>query len=191
MHLKHGRAICNLHSCYNFAIVLHEKALVFSQSAARNFFMNIIMNVYKTCFHRARPSTHKLFHNNFKQLVVSQRPVAHHNSIVKFTQWINANCTATIVTDSYLSAMKRTEFEKTLIRFCHDFLRWRWLYRLLWFWCNNSYFRNVCNTNVWEINESSDKNFTTIVRNYSGRIALVIQAFQVNSLSLVKCRKSS
>ena len=31
-----------LHSCYNFALVLHEKALVFSQSEARNYFMYII-----------------------------------------------------------------------------------------------------------------------------------------------------
>ena len=32
------RAICNLHSCYNFALVLHENAPVFSQSEASNFF---------------------------------------------------------------------------------------------------------------------------------------------------------
>ena len=32
-----ARAICNSHSCYNFASVLHENALVFSQSDARSF----------------------------------------------------------------------------------------------------------------------------------------------------------
>ena len=32
----------NLHMCYNFALALHENALVFSQSEARNFFMYII-----------------------------------------------------------------------------------------------------------------------------------------------------
>ena len=32
----------NLHMCYNFALVLHENALVFSQSEVRNFFMYII-----------------------------------------------------------------------------------------------------------------------------------------------------
>ena len=30
--------ICNLHSCYSFALVLHENAPVFSQSEASNFF---------------------------------------------------------------------------------------------------------------------------------------------------------
>ena len=34
-----AHAICNLYSCYNFALVLHENALVYSQSEARNFFM--------------------------------------------------------------------------------------------------------------------------------------------------------
>ena len=34
---KRARAICNLHSCYNFALVLYKNALVFSQSKARNF----------------------------------------------------------------------------------------------------------------------------------------------------------
>ena len=40
--LERARAICNLRSCYNFAFVLHENALVFSQAGARNFFMYII-----------------------------------------------------------------------------------------------------------------------------------------------------
>ena len=31
-----ARAICNSHSCYNFAFVLHENALVFNQSDARS-----------------------------------------------------------------------------------------------------------------------------------------------------------
>ena len=37
-------AICNLHSCYNFALVLHEKSLIFSQSEACNFIKYI--NIY-------------------------------------------------------------------------------------------------------------------------------------------------
>ena len=40
--LTHACAICNLHSYYNFALVLHENALVYSQSEAPNFFMHII-----------------------------------------------------------------------------------------------------------------------------------------------------
>ena len=39
---KRVRAICNLHSCYNFALMLHDKVLVFSQSEGRNYFMYII-----------------------------------------------------------------------------------------------------------------------------------------------------
>ena len=35
---KRARAICNLHSSYNFALVLHENTLVFSKSEAHNFF---------------------------------------------------------------------------------------------------------------------------------------------------------
>ena len=38
---KRALAICNFHSCYNFAFVLHN-ALVFWQSEARNFFLHII-----------------------------------------------------------------------------------------------------------------------------------------------------
>ena len=34
--------ICNLYSCLNFAIVLHENALVFSRSRVYNFIMFII-----------------------------------------------------------------------------------------------------------------------------------------------------
>ena len=34
---KRARAVCNLHQCFNFALVLHENAVVFSQSGARNF----------------------------------------------------------------------------------------------------------------------------------------------------------
>ena len=33
--LKRARAICNLHSCYNFALVLPENAFVFSQLEAQ------------------------------------------------------------------------------------------------------------------------------------------------------------
>ena len=36
------RAICRLHLCYNFALVLQENALLFSQSEAHNFFMYIV-----------------------------------------------------------------------------------------------------------------------------------------------------
>ena len=35
---KRASAICNLHLCYNFVLVLHENALILSQSEARNFF---------------------------------------------------------------------------------------------------------------------------------------------------------
>ena len=42
-HLNHvserAGAIFNLHSCHYFALVLHENALVFSQSEAQYFFM--------------------------------------------------------------------------------------------------------------------------------------------------------
>ena len=38
-------AICNLYSCYNFTLVLHEISLVVSQSDACNFFMYIISAV--------------------------------------------------------------------------------------------------------------------------------------------------
>ena len=37
-----ARYICNLHSCYNFELVLHENALVLSQSEARKFVIHII-----------------------------------------------------------------------------------------------------------------------------------------------------
>ena len=49
--LKRACTICNLHPCYNFyfvlqvALVLHENALVFSQSEARNSFMYIIKHL--------------------------------------------------------------------------------------------------------------------------------------------------
>ena len=36
-------ATSNLHLCYNFALVLHKNALIFSQSEARNSFMYIII----------------------------------------------------------------------------------------------------------------------------------------------------
>ena len=42
---KRARSICNLHSCYNFVLVLYENTLVFSQSGARNFFMYIIVMI--------------------------------------------------------------------------------------------------------------------------------------------------
>ena len=34
--------VTTLYSCYNFALVLHENALVFSQSKAGNIFMYIV-----------------------------------------------------------------------------------------------------------------------------------------------------
>ena len=37
-----ARAICNLHSYYNFALVFHEKCTVSSQSDAHNLFSYII-----------------------------------------------------------------------------------------------------------------------------------------------------
>ena len=40
---KGARAICNLHSCYNFLFALHKNALISSQSEARYFFMYVIM----------------------------------------------------------------------------------------------------------------------------------------------------
>ena len=39
---KRACAICNLHSLYNFGLVIHENVLVFSQSEAPNFFMYTI-----------------------------------------------------------------------------------------------------------------------------------------------------
>ena len=38
----HAKCTCNLHLCYNFALLLHENALIFSQSEGCNFFMFII-----------------------------------------------------------------------------------------------------------------------------------------------------
>ena len=40
--LKHVYRICNLQLCYNFALMLHENALIFSQSEVCNLFMSII-----------------------------------------------------------------------------------------------------------------------------------------------------
>ena len=40
--LKHVYHICNLQLCYNFALMLHENALIFSQSEVCNLFMSII-----------------------------------------------------------------------------------------------------------------------------------------------------
>ena len=40
---KRMHATSNLHLCYNFALVLHKNALIFSQSEARNSFMYIII----------------------------------------------------------------------------------------------------------------------------------------------------
>ena len=37
--LQRTCAICNLHSCYNFVLMLHEIAFVFSHSEVHNFFM--------------------------------------------------------------------------------------------------------------------------------------------------------
>ena len=42
---KRARSICNLHSCYNFALGLYEYTLVSSQSGARNFLMYIIVMI--------------------------------------------------------------------------------------------------------------------------------------------------
>ena len=40
--------VTTLHSCYNFALVLHENALVFCQSEARNFFFMPFISVVCT-----------------------------------------------------------------------------------------------------------------------------------------------
>ena len=50
------QAICNLHSCYNFALVLHENVLIFNQSNTCNFFMYIITIV--TLFHSLISTTY-------------------------------------------------------------------------------------------------------------------------------------
>ena len=55
-------AICNLHSCYNFALVLQETALVFSQSERVIFFTYIINNVKETFLELKR------FHKKFTVL---------------------------------------------------------------------------------------------------------------------------
>ena len=36
------RALCHLHLCYNFVLVVQENALLFSQSEVHNFFMYIV-----------------------------------------------------------------------------------------------------------------------------------------------------
>ena len=48
---KRARAICNLHSCYNFLLVLHKNAFVFSQLEAQvDYYTENTENV-----HYARP----------------------------------------------------------------------------------------------------------------------------------------
>ena len=48
---KRARAICNLHSCYSFALVLHKNAFVFSQLEAQvDYYTENTENV-----HYARP----------------------------------------------------------------------------------------------------------------------------------------
>ena len=63
------RIICNLHSCYNFALVLNAKSIVFSQSEARNFFMYITMTVIFSSpsrGHRCQPfNSQDLISNSF------------------------------------------------------------------------------------------------------------------------------
>ena len=54
-----ARNICNLHSCYNFALVLHENALVLSQSEARKFFFTafydpLISSLMNVMFRKSR-----------------------------------------------------------------------------------------------------------------------------------------
>ena len=47
---KRARAICNLHSCYNFALVLHENAFVFSQLEAQvDYYTENTKNVHYAC----------------------------------------------------------------------------------------------------------------------------------------------
>lgn len=48
---KRARAICNLHSCYNFLLMLHKNAFVFSQLEAQvDYYTENTENV-----HYARP----------------------------------------------------------------------------------------------------------------------------------------
>ena len=44
---KHTHAICTFHLCYNFALVLYENTLIFSQSETCNFFMYMYMIISK------------------------------------------------------------------------------------------------------------------------------------------------
>ena len=37
-----AKCTCSLHLCYNFALLLHENALIFSQSEGCNFFMLLL-----------------------------------------------------------------------------------------------------------------------------------------------------
>ena len=62
----------NLHMCYNFALVLHENALVFSQSEARNFFMYII--------------NHKdLVKKSYKLFLKKHKQICKRKNIISFT----------------------------------------------------------------------------------------------------------
>ena len=64
---KRARAICNLHSCYSFALVLHKNAFVFSQLEAQvDYYTENTENV-----HYARPGWVKTFnvlHKTFTDL---------------------------------------------------------------------------------------------------------------------------
>ena len=74
-------AICNLRLCYNFALLLHENVLIFSQLEVLNFFMHIItsfpfLQLYLLngqWFIRLREHHHLLIENT----VLFQRPSNH------------------------------------------------------------------------------------------------------------------
>ena len=73
-------AISNLHLCYNFALLLHENALIFSQLEELNFFMYIITSFPSLLLYLLngqwfiRVREHRLLIEN---VVLFQRPSNH------------------------------------------------------------------------------------------------------------------
>ena len=57
--LETMRTTCNVFSCHNFALLLHENALVFSQLEACNF-SNYVIIKQKKCVHETAESAFKL-----------------------------------------------------------------------------------------------------------------------------------
>ena len=83
---RQTRVICNLHSCYNFALVLNAKSIVFSQSEARNFFMYIMMTVIFSSpsrGHRCQPfNSQDLISNSFYCLPYSSCDINLENLVL-------------------------------------------------------------------------------------------------------------